>query len=126
VADFLGAAGNFIPARAESTDGPAVTVTALGASITFPRGEGGTVLNGQNALLVVRPEEIDLTDTDRGQLVGAIESVAYTGETTEYVVKLQDGKPLLVKGLGRPRHAEHEHVGVIVREAALLPLAEAA
>jgi ABC-type Fe3+/spermidine/putrescine transport system ATPase subunit len=125
VADFLGAAGNFVPARGTAVDSRGITVSALGASITVPR-NGVAVGEGDDALLVVRPEEIDLTEADRGQAVGLVESVAYTGETTEYVVKLPDGMALLVKGLGRPRHAESERVGVVVREASLLPLAEAA
>jgi ABC-type Fe3+/spermidine/putrescine transport system ATPase subunit len=125
VADFLGAAGNFLPARGTGLDSGAITVEALGGSITVPR-DGVTVRKGEAALLVVRPEEIDLTDTDRGHAIGSVENVAYTGETTEYVVKLQDGRTLLVKGLGRPRHAQADRVGVIVREASLLPLADAA
>jgi ABC-type Fe3+/spermidine/putrescine transport system ATPase subunit len=121
VADFLGAAGNFLPACGAAVDSRAITVTALGISVRVPR-NGVAVREGEQALLVVRPEEIDLTETDRGQLVGSVESVAYTGETTEYVVVLQDGQPLLVKGLGRPRHSERDRVGVVMREAALLPL----
>jgi ABC-type Fe3+/spermidine/putrescine transport system ATPase subunit len=126
VADFLGAAGNFLPARTEEADAKAITVTTMGASITFPCGNGGSPRKGQSALLVVRPEEIDLTDVDRGQLVGSVQSVAYTGEITEYVVAIEGGRPLLVKGLGRPRHTERDAVGVVVREAALLPVADVA
>jgi len=119
VADFLGAAGNFLPARSTAIDDREVTVTALGATFKVPR-NGTPIRNGEETLLVVRPEEIDLTEVAQGQLVGSIENVAYTGETTEYVVKLEGGRPLLVKGLGRPRHAADDNVGVVVREASLL------
>jgi ABC-type Fe3+/spermidine/putrescine transport system ATPase subunit len=125
VADFLGAAGNFIPARAERADDRMLTINALGRSVVVPRGDGHVPEPGAATLMVVRPEELDLGAEGDGDFAGEVESVAYTGEITEYIVKLQDGPDLLVKGLGRPRHERQARVGVRVREAALLPVAAA-
>lgn len=120
VAEFLGAAGNLLPAKIRGVDGGRVAVDVLGTVLDVPSDPDGRQLKkGKEAIVVARPEEISLTTEVAGQVRGQITNVDYTGELSEYMVDV-GGQSLLVKALGRPRHQSGAPVGLILNEPAVL------
>ena len=92
IADFMGGT-NFLEGKVESCDKPSglfTVVTAIGEIRVTP--EGITLENGDEVVLVIRPENIDFIRGENGadgnNFRGIIESSMYVGSRVEYVVKV--------------------------------------
>ena len=91
-ANFMGEI-NFLEGKVESCDTPSglfTVVTAIGEMHVKP--EGITLEKGDEVVLVVRPENIDLlraaNGPDGNKFRGIIESSMYVGSRVEYLVKV--------------------------------------
>ncbi|MCR9135684.1 MAG: ABC transporter ATP-binding protein [Alphaproteobacteria bacterium] len=97
VADFMGRS-NLFEARQVDESNDARTLDAEGLLLNADKTQE---LNGGNAIVMVRPEKIELleSETNRDGSVtvgGKIMSSVYLGSTVQYEVKVEDGPTVLV------------------------------
>jgi multiple sugar transport system ATP-binding protein len=115
VADFIGSPSmNFLPARGRLAPG-ADRVRVGGAEIPVPRLHRG--LEGDEAVLGARPEQIRLTDA--GALRGRVFGVEYTG-TRQIVVVDTDAGRLRVRAPNSVRVGLGDTVGLEFQQDALV------
>ncbi|MFQ5961872.1 MAG: ABC transporter ATP-binding protein [Candidatus Methylomirabilales bacterium] len=96
IANFVGGI-NFLEGKVESrakSSGVHTVITALGELEITP--EGVALEIGDEVVLVVRPESIDLSKAENGpdgnKFRGVIESSMYVGSRVEYVVRVGDNE----------------------------------
>ncbi len=115
VADFIGKKANFVPARVVRGERGALTVEALGARLVWPKEEwtgelAGFGLGGGQALLVVRPEAVELapaTDSEGdAEPRGVVRKVTYLGDAAIYEVEV-GGQALSVQCQNPAQHGLH-------------------
>ena len=95
VANFIGKA-NFIDGTFKGRDGEAALVEVNGHTFSIPApGKMEGIEEGGACCLTVRPESIELSETD-GPLVGTISRATYYGAKVEYEVMLND-QPIIVE-----------------------------
>ena len=115
VAEFIGSPSmNFLPAKGRLAPG-ADRVQVNGAEIPVPRLRQG--LEGDQAVLGARPEQIHLTDT--GALRGRVFGVEYTG-TRQIVVVDTDAGRLRVRAPNSTRVELGDTVGLDFQQDALV------
>ena len=85
VADFIGGA-NFIEAEVREIKDSVAVVSALGATLNIRSFNG--ISAGDNGLLVVRPESIELVPSDAGKYKGVIRYATYLGASIVYQVEI--------------------------------------
>jgi ABC-type Fe3+/spermidine/putrescine transport system ATPase subunit len=87
VADFIGSS-NLLDARILGTDAGRLRVEAAGVPLDVPASAAGP-LTGETAVVMVRPENLALTDTrppDRPAWAGVVSLALHTGPAMEYEV----------------------------------------
>ncbi len=110
VADFIGRA-NFVEATVRSVQDGHLVVEALGVTMTVAA-PSGTFREGQSALLVVRPEMVEI-DPPVGQLEGVVRIANYLGDVVEYSVEV--GGQVLALVENDPRHTTIHAEGATIR-----------
>jgi len=110
VADFIGRA-NFVEATVRKLLDGQLVVDALGTVMTIPA-PSGTFKEGQPALIVVRPEMVEL-DHPQGQVEGVVRIANYLGSTVEYSVETHGQVLALVEK--DPRHTTIHPEGATVQ-----------
>jgi iron(III) transport system ATP-binding protein len=112
VANFMGKA-NFVPATFEGREGEAAQVSVRGSRARLPQPGAARVADGEQALLVVRPEAVRLKK-GAGMLSGRVSRTTYFGGVVNYEVE-SEGLVLLVESYN-PQvtgvFAEGEGVGI--------------
>jgi putative spermidine/putrescine transport system ATP-binding protein len=94
VARFVGGENNFLEGKVVRRDGPYVEVDlGVGAVKAF-----GAVELGR-AVVAVRPEKLKFAES--GVLEGRVEAREFLGKVYKYVVRLRDGRSVLVKSRER-------------------------
>lgn len=116
VADFIGET-NFLTVRLNGLEGD-------NAQITLPSGTDLKVRapqdppTGGRVTLAVRPEHLQLTAPENGQMKGQLRNIVYFGTDTHFHVDLDGALPLVIRAQNRadqlPRLAVGESVGVSV------------
>ena len=91
VADFVGKV-NFIPVEIIESGEEETGVKLFGQQVTIPKVPYSA---GETHLAVVRPEELQLTQTDNGFVHGEVASRTYLGSVVEYDLVLADGLTLM-------------------------------
>ena len=98
VADFIGET-NFIPARVEQTD-PQLVISTADGSLLSARDDNQVLQIGENAILSIRPEKIQLAPADevfsfsptiQSKLRGRVIQAVYLGTDTRYLIDLSGG-----------------------------------
>ena len=110
VADFIGRA-NFVEATVRDALDGQLVVDALGATMTVAS-PPGTFKEGQTAILVVRPEMVEI-DHPGAQVEGIVRIANYLGDVVEYDVEV--GGQLLALVENDPRHTTIHPEGDSVR-----------
>jgi ABC-type Fe3+/spermidine/putrescine transport system ATPase subunit len=94
VARFVGGENNFLEGEVVGRDGPYVEVDlGVGAVKAFGAVEPG------RAVVAVRPEKLKFAES--GVLEGRVEAREFLGKVYKYVVRLRDGRSVLVKSRER-------------------------
>ncbi|MCC6050088.1 MAG: ABC transporter ATP-binding protein [Thermofilum sp.] len=94
VARFVGGENNFLEGEVVRRDGPYVEVDlGVGAVKVFGAVEPG------RAVVAVRPEKLKFVES--GVLEGRVEAREFLGKVYKYVVRLRDGRSVLVKSRER-------------------------
>jgi iron(III) transport system ATP-binding protein len=110
VADFIGRA-NFVEATVRDALDGQLVVDALGTTMTVAS-PPGTFKEGQTAILVVRPEMVEI-DHPGAQVEGIVRIANYLGDVVEYDVEV--GGQLLALVENDPRHTTIHPEGDSVR-----------
>ncbi len=110
VADFIGRA-NFVQATVRDVLNGQLVVDALGTTMTVGAPSGG-FSEGQSALIVVRPEMVEL-DHPEANVEGVVRIANYLGDVVEYDVEV--GGQLLALVEKDPRHTTVHPEGETVR-----------
>jgi len=110
VADFIGRA-NFVESTVRDVLDGHLVVEAFGATMTVAA-PIGTFKKGQPALLVVRPEMVEI-DQPQGQVEGVVRIVNYLGNVVEYDIEVNGQLLALVEN--DPRHTVVHPEGATVR-----------
>jgi iron(III) transport system ATP-binding protein len=110
VADFIGRA-NFVESTVRDVLDGHLVVEAFGATMTVAA-PIGTFKEGQPALLVVRPEMVEI-DHAQGQVEGVVRIVNYLGNVVEYDIEVNGQLLALVEN--DPRHIVVHPEGATVR-----------
>ena len=108
VANFIGKA-NFIDGRFVRKENGLPVIEAMGKTIVVPNpGEMHGVEEGGDCCLSVRPEMIELSDTE-GIFEGTVRRVTYYGAKTEYGVEL--GEKIVLVEIYNPQLSKRFEVG---------------
>jgi spermidine/putrescine transport system ATP-binding protein len=111
VADFIGVS-NVFPATVESVGETSAELSFEGGRVELSRGE---MKAGEQVRIMIRPEKISLMLEGKGILKGRICSSVYLGESTQWRVRLESGKEILVLEQNRKAAPpSDDHVGRIV------------
>jgi iron(III) transport system ATP-binding protein len=110
VADFIGRA-NFVEATVRDVLNGQLVVDALGTTMTIAA-PSGEFTEGQSALIVVRPEMVEL-DHAEAQVEGTVRIANYLGDVVEYDVEVEGQLLALVEN--DPRHTTIHPEGETVR-----------
>jgi iron(III) transport system ATP-binding protein len=110
VADFIGRA-NFVEATVRDALDGHLVVDALGTTMTVAS-PSGTFKEGQTAMLVVRPEMVEI-DHPEAHVEGIVRIANYLGDVVEYDVEV--GGQLLALVENDPRHTTIHPEGDSVR-----------
>lgn len=114
IADFVGDS-NFVEGTVTKNDD---AFYFEGEGIRLPLSP--EMVNGHSpgdATLYIRPEDIRVGEGgDAQRFPGTIESVVHLGSTTEYVVQLDDGLPLLVTTLGPPEYSRDDATNITINQ----------
>ncbi|WP_247895236.1 ABC transporter ATP-binding protein [Azospirillum brasilense] len=111
-AEFIGSS-NLIPGEVEAVETGTVTLrTALGR---FPvPAPDRTVRTGEPAVLLVRPENMELSDrADPTSVAGRIEDSILLGGVVRHFVRCTDGSTVIVQELNQPGRAGAHRDGVV-------------
>jgi putative spermidine/putrescine transport system ATP-binding protein len=123
VATFIGQA-NFLKAEVSSHDGRLMARTALGTRDLLH--EADLAPGGETSVLI-RPEALTLADPDAtGVVPGVIESAHYSGNFTEYRLRLPDGEMVSIQAPGPARQARGDAVGLRLAPEPLWSIGRAA
>ena len=99
VANFIGET-NFLEGVVETVDGIRAVVRLDGGTSLAAQARSGTA-TGARVTLVVRPEHADLAAAGAGALAGTLETIVYSGNDTQYHVRLGDGGLFVVRNQSR-------------------------
>jgi putative spermidine/putrescine transport system ATP-binding protein len=123
VARFIGQ-GNFLSATVASKDGRLVARTALGDRELL---QGAPCTPSGAVSVMIRPEALTLASMEEPDVVrGEIDSVHYSGNFTEYRVRLADGERVSIQVPGPGRYARGDAVGLKLAPEPLWPIGLAA
>jgi iron(III) transport system ATP-binding protein len=120
VADFIGRA-NFLEARVlRRVSAQLLEVDVMGRQLTAPAGERAFSV-GEQVLLMVRPEAVELLPRQAGALEGRIRDSVYLGSEITYEVEV--GKSLISVEIANPlehrRFEQGEEVSIRLKERSL-------
>lgn len=110
VAEFIGGT-NLLPGVVKGGEGTANIGVEVGGRRIECAAFDQQFVAGERADVAIKPEDVRVTAAtggDKGD--GLIQSVSFTGETTEYEIALSGGVLLRAKELGLPRLAEGARV----------------
>lgn len=94
VANFIGKS-NFIDCKIIDNKEKNAIIEVLGKSLTVPNPGQPIISVKDKAVIVVRPEAINLVDKGEGMFNGVVEKAVFYGTNVEYVLKVQDVKLIM-------------------------------
>ncbi|MBI2256426.1 MAG: polyamine ABC transporter ATP-binding protein [Proteobacteria bacterium] len=111
VADFIGSVNLFEGHIVEDEPGH-VLISAPEAGTEIYIDHGISSAPGAKVWVAIRPEKMDLTknrpdDSDRNSAPGIVKGIAYMGNLSVYLIKLDSGKEVKVTMSNQRRAAEH-------------------
>lgn len=99
VADFIGKV-NFLPADIELIDRDSISININGKTLNVEKGSINT--DGKKAVIVLRPESINIKKQGRGLLSAEVIRKTYLGSYYEYILKYDNN--IITISLSNPQH----------------------
>jgi len=122
-AEFLGIA-NLLPARILTANGKSCRATTALGDIELPAQAG--LQPGTEAVICLRPEDIQLEPASASASAARIGETAYLGSLTEHLVTVgPEAQSLRVHVPGRSRYRDGDSVNIVLPEAPVLICEEA-
>ena len=114
VARFVGGENNFLEGRVAGSKAP-FTAIDVGSCLLWGWGE----VNDEKAVLAIRPEKLRFAAD--GLLEGIVEAREFLGKTYKYLVKLDDGRVLIVKTRDKVEVGSRVRLSFNLEDAVVLP-----
>jgi len=117
VARFVGGENNFLEGVVVGHDGTFTTLRIDGGLV-----KGLGVVEVPRAVLAIRPEKIRLVS--EGPLEGVVEAREFLGKIYKYVVRLKDGRQVIVRSAERVKIGANVHLTFEPQDAVVFPYPE--
>lgn len=99
VADFIGDT-NFLDAECRGASGAALRF-ALANGVEIDAGDSSALSSGQQVVLAIRPERVELAEPGRGTLSGTLSNIVYFGTDTTYHVSVEGCGSMQIRSQNR-------------------------